>query len=210
LQLREYFRAAVVQRRAKPENDLLSLLIHAEDDGHKLDDEELLANAHLLMVAGHETTTNLIANGLHAMLRHPDQFQKLRADPTLVPSAVEESLRYESPVQFLTRLIKKDMTIAGKPFRPGQSIDVVLGAANRDPAQFPDPDRFDVTRSPNKHLAFGGGAHFCLGTFLARLEGAVAFETLLRRFPNMELAPTTVTYRENFNLRGPKVVPVRF
>src|SRR5262249_31234083 len=172
--------------------------------------EELYSNANLLMVAGHETTTNLIANGLLALLRSPDQLGKLKADPSLVPSAVEEFLRYGNPVQFTTRLAKEDVQFGGKTVRRGELVFLVLAAANRDPAHFPDPDRLDVSRSPNHHLAFGQGPHVCVGAPLARLEAQIAFRTLLRRLPEMRLASEKVEYRDNFNLRGPKSLPVAF
>jgi cytochrome P450 len=177
--------------------------------GDRLSEPELYANSALLLVAGHETTTNLIGNGTLALLRHPDQLDRLRRDPALVPSAVEEFLRYESPVQFITRLLKEDLSLGGKQLRAGQTVLVMLGAANRDPEQFADPDRLDVGRSDSKHVAFGLGSHFCLGAQLARLEGRIVFETLLRRLPNLRL-DGEVQYRKHFNLRGLEALPVAF
>jgi cytochrome P450 len=209
-ELTAYFRTAVARRRAEPHDDLLSLLVHAEDQGDRLDDEELYATANLLMVAGHETTTNLIGNGLLALLRHPDQLRRLQEDPSLVPSAVEEMLRYDSPVQFVSRQAREDMEVGGRRIRGGQVVHLVLAATNRDPAHFPDPDRLDVGRRPDRHLAFGQGIHYCLGVPLARLEAAVAFEALLRRLPGLRLGGGEITYRDNFNFRGLRSLPVAF
>jgi cytochrome P450 len=209
-ELREYFRAIIAQRRAEPRDDLITALVRAQEEGDRLSEEELLANAVLLLNAGHETTTNLIGNGTLALLRHPDQMQRLRDDPSLVPSAVEELLRFDSPVQFTSRILKDDMTLGRKRLRAGQIALLVLGAANRDPEQFPDPDRLDVGRPDNKHLAFGQGPHFCLGAPLARLEGRIVFETLVQRFPAMRLEGPPPEYRQNFNLRGLKSLEVAF
>jgi cytochrome P450 len=200
--LQNYFRGIIAQRRAEPRDDLLSALVKAQEAGDRLSDAELLANSVLLLNAGHETTTNLIGNGILALLRHPDQLQRLRDDPVLVPSAVEELLRYDSPVQFTSRVLKKDMTIGGKVLKPGQLVIVLLGAANRDPEQFADPDRLDVGREDNKHVAFGLGPHFCLGAPLARLEGRLVLDALLRRVPHLRLDGPPPRYRQNFNLRG--------
>lgn len=208
--LTSYFRDIVTQRRAKPQHDLLTMLEQAEEQGHRLSEEELFATANILMVAGHETTTNLIGNGLLALLRHPDQLQKLRADPGLAAQAVDELLRYDSPVQFVYRLAREDMEIAGRQIRKGQLVHLVLGAANRDPAHFPDPDRLDISRPGHKHLAFGQGIHYCLGAPLARLEGEIALTTLLHRWPGLRLGSESLGYRSNFNMRGLKALPVVF
>jgi cytochrome P450 len=208
-ELSNYVGKIVAQRRADPRSDLLTALGQAEEAGDRLTEPELYANSALLLVAGHETTTNLIGNGTLALLRNPDQLDRLRREPSLVPSAVEEFLRYESPVQFVTRLLKEDLGLGGKQLRAGQSALVMLGAANRDPEQFPDPDRLDVGRADNKHVAFGLGTHFCLGAQLARLEGRIVFETLLRRMPNLRL-DGDVHYRKHFNLRGLEALPVAF
>jgi cytochrome P450 len=201
-ELQEYFRGIIAQRRAEPRDDLISALVKAQEEGDRLSEVELLANSILLLNAGHETTTNLIGNGTLALLRHPDQLKRLRDDPALVPTAVEEMLRYDSPVQFTTRILKKDVQLGGKTLRTGQMALVLLAAANRDPEQFPDPDRLDVGRPDNKHVAFGLGPHFCLGAPLARLEGRIVFETLLRRLPAIRLDGPPPVYRQNFNLRG--------
>jgi cytochrome P450 len=209
-ELRVYFAGIVARRRVEPRDDLISALVKAQQEGDRLNEAELLANAVLLLNAGHETTTNLIGNGALALLRHPDQLRRLREDPALIPTAVEELLRYDSPVQFTSRVLKADLTLGGKQLRAGQTVLLLLGAANRDPAQFPDPDRLDVGRTDNKHLAFGLGSHFCLGAPLARLEGRIAFETLLRRLPGLRLAGPAPAYRPNFNLRGLEALEVTF
>jgi cytochrome P450 len=207
---RAYFGAAAAERRRQPREDLLSALVQAEEAGDRLTEEELHANANLLLTAGHETTTNLIGNGTLALLRHSDQLEKLRSDPSLIPSAVEEFLRYDSPVQFTHRLAREDVSLGGKTIRKGQFVYLMLAAANRDPARFPDPGRLDVTRKDNHHLAFGQGPHFCLGAPLARLEAQIAFGTLLRRFLTLRLETDRLEYRETFNLHGLKALPVRF
>jgi pimeloyl-[acyl-carrier protein] synthase len=206
----DYFRAAVARLRAGGGPGLLGAMARAEEAGDRLTEVELYANANLLLTAGHETTTNLIGNGTLALLRHPDQFQKLRADPSLLPGAIEEFLRYDSPVQFTHRLAGEDVALGGKTIRKGQFVFLMLGAANRDPARFPDPDRLDITRKDNHHVAFGQGPHFCLGAPLARLEAQVAFAALLRRFPTLRLASDRLEYRETFNLHGLKSLPVLF
>jgi cytochrome P450 len=208
--LQAYFRDIIAQRRVEPRDDLISGLIKAKEEGDRLSDQELLANCVLLLNAGHETTTNLIGNGTYALLRHPDQLKRLRDDPTLIPIAVEEMLRYDSPVQFTSRILTADMELCGKVLRAGQLVLLVLGAANRDPAQFPDPDKLDVGRQGNKHVAFGLGSHFCLGAPLARLEGRLVFETLLRRAPGLHLDGPPPRYRQNFNLRGLESLPISF
>jgi cytochrome P450 len=207
-ELLAYLRGVVAERQAQPRDDLLSALVKAEEAGDRLSENELFANTILLLNAGHETTTNLIGNGTYALLRHPDQWRKLRDDPTLVGSAVEEALRYDSPVQFTSRLLKADLPLGGKQLRAGEQVLTLLGAANRDPAHFPEPDHFDIARADNKHVAFGLGSHFCLGAPLARLEGRIVFEELVRRVPELRLDGPAPEYRDNFNLRGLKSLPV--
>jgi cytochrome P450 len=206
----EYLRDLMGRRRAEPADDILSALVATADSGARLTENELLSTCYLLLVAGHETTVNLIGNGTLALLRHPDQVRRLQADPALIPGAVEELLRYDSPVQFTSRVLKADLALGGKQLRAGQTVLLLLGAANRDPAQFPNPDRLDVGRADNKHLAFGLGSHFCLGAPLARLEGRIVFETLLRRLPKLRLAGPAPVYRQNFNLRGLEALEVAF
>jgi cytochrome P450 len=207
LEFFDYLRPIVAERRVHPCNDLLSTLTQAEEAGGRLSEDELLNTAVLLLVAGNETTTNLIGNGMAALLRHPEQMRLLRDDPSLIPTAVEEFLRYDSPVQMTNRIAKVDVDLYGTTIRRGDRVILLLAAANRDPAHFADPDRLDVTRTENKHIAFGAGPHFCLGAPLARLEGRLAFEALLRRFPDMRLEGE-LRYRPNFNLRGLEALPV--
>jgi len=183
--LADYFRGLIAERRASPRGDLLSALIAAEEAGDKLNEEELLATCILLLVAGHETTVNLIGNGTLALLRHPDQMRKLQADPALIGNAVEELLRYDSPVQRTARIASVDAEVGGQPMPKGTMVITALGAANRDPAQFPEPDRFDASREPNRHFAFGSGVHMCLGAVLARMEGTIAIGRLISRFDGL-------------------------
>jgi cytochrome P450 len=196
-----YFVELANERRRKPADDMISGLVHAQEDGDQLTDDELVETIMLLFVAGFETSVNLITNGVLALLEHPDQFALLRADPGLTEGVVEESLRYDAPVQGASRIAGADTEIAGVRVRKGKEVWTLLGAANRDPLRFPEPDRFDVTRAGAKVATFGGGAHFCLGAPLARLEGAVLFPALARRFPRLALAGPR-TRRVNFNLRG--------
>src|ERR1051325_7091970 len=162
------------------------------------------------MVGGQETTTNLIGNGLLTLLRYPAEMQRLRDDPELIPSAVEELLRYESPSQHTARLARTDVELGGRKIRKRDAVIAVMGAANRDPERFPDPDRLDLSRQPNRHVAFGWAAHFCFGAPLARLEGAIGFATLLRRLPDVRLEAGVLEWRENLGLRGLKSLPVAF
>jgi cytochrome P450 len=209
-ELTAYFRQVVAERRSRPRDDLLTAMAKAEEQGDRLSEPELFANAVLLLNAGHETTTNLIGNGAWALLRFPEQKRRLREDPSLANTAVEELLRFDSPVQFTSRALKEDVTVGGKALKAGQMVLLLLGAANRDPAQFADPDRLDVGRQDNKHVAFGMGPHFCLGAPLARLEGRIVLQTLLRRLPGLRLDGPEPAYRDNFNLRGLKALKVAF
>jgi cytochrome P450 len=208
--LADYFRALVPVRRARPQPDLLSGLLAAEEQGDKLTEPEVIAMCLLLFIAGHETTVNLIGNGALALLRHPDQLARLRADPALIPNAIEELLRYDSPVQRTARITTTDVEIDGRPIAKGAMVVTALGAANRDPAQFPDPDRLDVTRRDVRHISFGYGIHFCLGAPLARVEGQIALGTLLRRAPGLGLAEPSPEWRESSVLRGLKRLRVTF
>ncbi len=188
--------------------DLLTAMFNAEEDGSGLTREELVANAMLLLAAGHETTTNLIGNGLLALLRHPDQLQLLRDDPERLPDAIEEMMRYDSPVQVVWRMAAEDIELGDKVIRPGQMVNILLGAANRDPAQFPDPDRFDLGRAAARQLGFSLGTHFCLGAPLARLEGQIAFAALLRRCTGLRLAADNLEYNEQPVFRALTALPV--
>lgn len=206
----DYFRDAVREHRKHPEDDLIGALLSAEHDGDSLTEEEVIANSIMLMTGGQETTTNLIGNGILTLLRHPDQFEKLRADLSLIPSAIEEFLRYESPIQYTSRLAPEDVEMGGKTIRKHQAVIVIMGAANRDPERFPDPDRLDICRQDNRHLAFAWGAHFCFGAPLARLEGQIAFEAILHRVPDLRLESGPVRWRENLAFRGLTTLPVTF
>ena len=207
-QTREYFVKLVDERRKSPREDLVSALIAAEEKGDRLTLDEMLANIVLLLGAGHETTANLIGNGMLALMRNRGEFEKLRSDPSLIKSAVEECLRYDSPVQATARRTLEDVQIGGVTIPKDTHVIVLIGACNRDPAQFPEPDRFDIARTDNEHLAFGGGIHFCLGANLARAEAEIAIGSLTKRFPNMKMSGDSVAYREMFNLRGLKALPI--
>jgi pimeloyl-[acyl-carrier protein] synthase len=208
--LADYFRALIAERRAAPRGDMLSDLIAAEEAGDKLSVDELLATCILLLVAGHETTVNLIGNGTLALLRHPDQLRRLREDPGLIGSAVEELLRYDGPVQRTARIPTEDVTIGGRTLPKGELVMPFIGAADRDPAQFPDPDRLDIGRADNRHIAFGWGIHFCLGAPLARLEGQIAIGTLVQRLPKLALDTDRPEHRLSLTLRGLTRLPVSF
>jgi cytochrome P450 len=187
-------------------------MIAAEEAGDRLSHPELITTATLLFVAGHETTTNLIGNAVLALLRNPDELRRLRDDPSLIRTGIEECLRYDSPVQFTARITTADLEVGGHPIGAGEQVIVIVGAANRDPSQFPDPERLDVGRpeKQNRHLSFAAGPHFCLGASLARIEAQVAIGTLLRRLPDLELITTAPTYREHFVLRGVQELRVSF
>ena len=208
--LADYFRGLIAERRRQPRADLLSELIAAEEQGDRLTEGELMATILLLFVAGHETTVNLIGNGTLALLRNPDQLRRLRADLSLLPGAVEELLRYEGPVQRTGRTCSTEVQIGGRTIPENSAVLGIIGAANRDPAVFSDPDRLDVTRGENRHLAFGWGIHFCLGASLARLEAQIAFGALLRRLPGLALATSTPEWRLASALRGLVALPVTF
>lgn len=189
VEFRDYLRGLVAERRRNlQDDDLLSRLIREQQGGDWLSENELLHNCIFLLNAGHETTTNLIGNALHLLLTHPDQLERLRSTPELVTSAVEECLRCESPNQLGNRLVTGRVELSGVPLEPGAYLTLCIGAANRDPDEFPDPDRFDIARSPNRHLAFAAGAHACAGMSVARIEAQVALEAIVRRFPRMRLA----------------------
>jgi cytochrome P450 len=207
-EFRAYLHDLYEKRRRSPGSDLLTAFIQAEEDGRRLTRDELDATMVQLLFAGHETTTNLIANGLWALLKHPDQLAKLREQPELVGNAVEEFLRWNTSSQVLHRQASRDSEIAGRGVPKGMTLRLFLGAANRDPEQFDDPDRFDITRADLKHLGFGIGPHYCLGQALARLETAVAVGTIVRRFPVIELAGPA-RWRRNLQLRGLEQLPLR-
>lgn len=206
----QYFREVVKQHVANPQDNLVSALIQAKEKEDLLSEDELLINCVGLFSGGHETTTNLIGNGILALLRNRDEMQRLQNNPTLITSAVEEFLRYDSPVQFTGRIVKQNTTIGKQKVYQGQRVMLMLGAANRDPSQFPDPDRLDIGRQPNRHLAFGNNIHYCVGAALARLEAQIAIEIVLRRLPHIQLRPTPLQWQENLSFHGVKELHVMF
>jgi pimeloyl-[acyl-carrier protein] synthase len=206
----EYFRAAVRNLRVRPREGLINWMLTAEINGDRLTDEEVIANVIVTMVGGQETTTNLIGNGLLTLMRNPDKMQWLRNNLPLMQPAVEELLRYESPSQHTARMAPCDLELGGRKIRKRQAVIAVMGAANRDPERFPDPDRLDLTRTDNRHVAFGWAAHFCFGAALARIEGQISFATILRRLPNLALKPGPLSWRPNLGLRGLIALPVTF
>jgi cytochrome P450 len=200
--LTTYFQNAILEQRSHPRPGLVQSLMASEVDGDRLTDEEIVANCIVTMVGGQETTTNLIGNGLLTLMRHPDQLSRLREENDLITPAVEELLRYESPSQLTARLAPDDVTLGGKQIRKREAVIAVMAAGNRDPERFTEPDRLDFDRKDNRHLAFGWAAHFCFGAPLARLEGQVAFETLLRRFSALGMTNDKLVWRQNLGLRG--------
>jgi cytochrome P450 len=205
-----YFRRLVAERRAAPRDDMISALIAAEEQAQHLSEDEIVATCILLLFAGHETTANLIGNGVLALLRHPEQLAKLRARPELAASAVEECLRYDGPSGALARVAAVEQEMGGQRLKQGDRVYAWMNAANRDPRRFPDPDRFDIERGDNRHLTFGHGAHFCLGAPLARLEAQIAFPRLLARLDRLALAAAEFEWIDSLILRGVKRLPVRF
>jgi pimeloyl-[acyl-carrier protein] synthase len=205
-----YFRARIRENQTRRRDGLIDAFLNAEQNGDRFSEDEVIANTIVTMVGGQETTTNLIGNGLLTLLRNPGEMERLRADSSLIHSGVEELLRYESPSQHTARLAPADCELGGKLIRKRQAVIAVMAAGNRDPERFPDPDRLDLARPDNRHLAFGWAAHFCFGAALARIEGQVAFETVLRRLPNLRLEAGPLEWRENLGLRGLKALPVAF
>jgi pimeloyl-[acyl-carrier protein] synthase len=204
-----YFRDRIRELKDIPREGLVHSLMTAEVDGDRLTEEEVIANSIVTMVGGQETTTNLIGNGVLTLLRNPGEMKRLQEHLSLIPAAVEEMLRYESPSQHTGRLAPQDVEFGGRVIRKGQAVMVVMAAANRDPERFPDPDRFDVARADNRHLAFGYAAHFCFGAALARVEGQEALEAIVRRLPDLELEPGPLVWRNNLGLRGLTALPVK-
>ena len=207
--LDEYFLSIIKARRIVPRDDIISALIQVEEAGDRLTEGEMLGLLRLLLVAGNETTTNLIGNGMLALLRHPEQLRALREDPGRIPAAVEELLRFDSPVQASLRLVLEDCEVNGIPLRRDDNVLLLNGAANHDPAVFDHPERLDIGRRENNHVAFGRGIHFCLGAPLARLEGRIAIEVLLERYPSLRLMSDRPAFRNSIVLRGLKALPVR-
>lgn len=206
-----YLKKLINLRRQQPRDELLSSMIKAHDDLDALSDEELLGMCVLFLIAGFETTVYLLGTGMYTLLRHPDQLYLLKQKPEYLPSAIEEMLRYESPLQRATfRITTKSCELGGKQFREGEQICAVIGAANRDPAQFTHPDTFDITRAPNKHLAFGLGIHTCLGATLARTEAHIMFERILERMPHIKLAEEKPEWTKTTFFRGIRKLPVHY
>ena len=208
IELTEFFRKTVAERRRNKGTDLISLLIDIEEEGEVLTEEELYAQCIALLFAGHETTRNLIGNGMYTLLRNPQQTAELREKPEMIRSAVEELLRFESPVQFTARVLKEDIEICGQHIPKGWTVLCMLGAANRDPKQFREPNQLNLSRLNNQHLAFSAGLHFCIGAQLARLEGQTAILNLVQRFPEMKLAGPRPEWASTFGFRGLKGLPV--
>jgi cytochrome P450 len=208
--LRDYFAQEIERRRLNPGADLVSALVAAHDDAEAMNADELLAFVLLLLLAGNETTTNLIGNGMLALGRNPAQMSLLRDSPELMPRAIEEILRYDGPVQSTIRFTKEDLNLGGTELPANLGCFIIVAAANRDPAQFEDPDRFDITRAPRDHVAFGEGIHFCIGAPLARMEGAIAIGAMLERFPRLRLQDPAapVTYKGSYFLRGLASLPM--
>lgn len=204
-----YFQEKVREYRDHPQEGLIADLMAANNAGDRLSEDEVIANSIITMTGGQETTTNLIGNGLLTLLRRPDHLRMLQADASLIPAAIEELLRYESPIQYTARLAPEDTELGGQRIGKRQAVMAVIGAANRDPEAFSDPDRFDIGRADNRHLAFGWAAHFCFGAPLARIEGKLAFEALLR-LPNLALTDAPLVWQDNHGFRGLKALPVTF
>jgi len=208
--MKTYLVDRMQELRKRPDNGLIYSLMTAEVDGQRLTDEEVIASTVVTIIGGHETTTNLIASGFLTLLRNPDSFEQLRSHPEIIASAVEELLRYESPVQHTARIAPADTDLGGKTIRKGAKVVAVLAAANRDPSRFSDPDRLDLLRPDNRHVAFGWAAHFCFGAPLARMEGQIAFNVLLRRLPRPAVLDKIVDWRSNAGLRGLTMLNLSF
>ena len=204
----DYFHGLLRERERRPRDDLMSLMLRAEHEGDRLTHDEVIANCVLLLFAGHETTTNLLGNGLFHLLRHPAQVACLRADPSLLHGAVEECLRYDGPVPATVKVATEDVPWHGRTIRRGDMVVPFMASANRDPRQFPDPDTFDVRRPPERHVAFAAGIHYCLGAWLARLEARVVLDTVLRRLPDLRLADPAPRWKPMIFLRGLEALPL--
>ncbi|WP_437950030.1 cytochrome P450 [Sorangium sp. So ce296] len=209
-EMRAYFHEMIADRKRRPREDLISDIVRGEVEHGVLTEDDVLDMVVLLLVAGNETTTNLIGNGTLTLLEHPDALRRLREEPALIPGFIEEVLRYEGPVRLLTRRATQDVTLSGVTIPEGATVLPLVAAANRDPAQFPDPDRFDITREQRGHVAFGFGIHFCVGAPLSRVEGRIAFEEILRRLPPFSREPGPPSWNRSFGLRGLRRLPLRF
>ncbi|MBH8563713.1 cytochrome P450 [Nostoc sp. CENA67] len=210
LEFTNYFKSLIAQRQKSPQQDLLSALITVKEQNNKLSEDEIISVCMLLFLTGEETTVNLIGNGMLALLSHPEQMQQIKTQPMLIQSAVEEILRYDSPIQITTRVATEDIVIDDVTVRCGEKVLVVLGAANRDPAQFPEPDCFDITRVNNNHLAFADGIHYCLGAALTRIEAEIAINTLIQQLPDLKLSQDQPEWRNKVAFRSLKALPVTF
>lgn len=207
-ELNDYFRRVIEERRKNPREDLISTFVRCE--GEVLETNEILATCGVLLFGGHETTTNLLGNGLYTLIHHSDELQKLYKNKSLLATAIEEMLRFESPVQWNTRVATQEITIAGKTISPGQNVIMLIGSANRDERAFSQADKFDIQRKNNKHLAFGYGTHFCIGSALSRLEANVAFNTLLSKMRNIEIDAEEIHWRKDLAFRGLQKLPLKF
>lgn len=210
LELTDYLRFLVNQRRQHPQHDLISMFMEVERHGDRLSEAELFSTCVTLLLAGHGTTTNLIGNGLLALLRHPDQLEYLRMTPDAIATTIEELLRYDSPLQRIWRIATENVEINGAKINKGQIVHAILGAANRDPAEFPNPDQLDLKRRRNRHVSFGNGIHLCFGAPLARLQGAIAINTIVKNFPLLKLEEDALVWEVNIFHRGLKSLPVTF
>lgn len=209
-EVKAYLKSLIAERRKQPGDDLLSKMVHAEENGDMLSEDEIVIATNFLLFAGHETTANLIGAGMYYLMSQSEQMEQLRADPSRIPTAVEELLRYISPVHVLSRRTMQDMTIRGVEIPIGSSVYLLVGSANRDAEKFPDPERLDISRPPSRTLGFGYGIHYCLGAALARMESQVAFETILQRLPDIHIAGEAPVFRPNYFLRGLLNLPVAF
>jgi cytochrome P450 len=205
-----YLKSLIAERRKNPGEDLLTKMVHAEENGDMLSEDEIVIATNFLLFAGHETTANLIGVGMYYLLRNPEQMAQLRDNSSKIPAAVEELLRYVSPVHILARRTLQEVTIGGVTIPQDSSIYLLVGAANRDPEKFPDPEKLDINRPASRSLGFGYGIHFCVGAALARLESQVAFETIVRRLPDLKMVEDTPAFRPNYSLRGLVALPVAF
>ena len=210
LEFQQYFRQLISQRAKDPQDDLISYLIAARDESEKLSEEEVLSTCILLFMTGEETTVNTIGNGILALLHHPEQMEKLKQEPNIIQTAVEEMLRYDSPVQITVRIASDNLEINNHTIQKGEKMLICLGAANRDPVKFSNPDLFNILRHENHHLAFGDGIHYCLGATLARTQAEIAINSLVQKLPNLKLASDKLEWRKNIALRGLKALPVIF